>query len=52
MMVLIVSVGVMLALVLTLTVMNRRERRTRELIALDESGMIDARRHNDATGQR
>jgi HAMP domain-containing protein len=52
MLVLIVSVGILLALVVTLTVMDRRERRTRELIALAESGMLDARRHNDATGQR
>jgi hypothetical protein len=47
--VLIVSIGIMLALVLTLTVMGRRQRRTRERIALDESGILDARRHNDAT---
>ena len=40
------------ALVVTLTVMGRRERRTRDLIALEESGMLDARRHNDTTGQR
>ena len=39
MLVLIVSVGILLALVVTLTVMDRRERRTRELIALEESGM-------------
>jgi hypothetical protein len=52
MLVLIVSVGIMLALVVTLTVMDRRERRTRELIALEDSGMLDTRRHNDATGQR
>ena len=52
MVVLIVSVGIMLVLVLTLTVMGRRERRTRDLIALEESGVLDARRHNDATGQR
>ena len=52
MVVLIVSVGILFALVVTLTVMDRRERRTRELIALEESGMRDARRHNDATGQR
>jgi len=52
MVVLIASVGIMLALVVTLAVMNRRERRTRELIALEESGILDARRHNDATRQR
>jgi hypothetical protein len=52
MVVLIVSVGILLALVVTLTVMGRRERRTRELIALEESGMLDARRPNDATGER
>jgi hypothetical protein len=52
MLVLIVPVGIMLALIVTLTVMNRRERRTRDLIALEESGVLDARRHNDATGQR
>jgi hypothetical protein len=52
MVVLIVSVGILVALVVTLTVMGHRERRTRELIALDESGILDARRHNDATGQR
>ena len=52
MLVLIVSVGIMVALVVTLTVMDRRERRTRELIALEESGMLDACRHNDATGKR
>ena len=52
MVVLIVSVGILLALVVTLAVMGRRERRTRELIALEESGMLDARRPNDATGQR
>ena len=50
--VLIASVGIMLALMLTLTVINRRERRTRDQIALDESGGLDARRRNDATGQR
>ena len=52
MMVLIVSVGIVLTLVATLSVMSRRERRTRKLIALDESGMLDARRYNDATSQR
>jgi hypothetical protein len=52
MVVLIVSVGILLALIVTLTVMGRRERRTRQLIALEESGMLDARRHNDTTGQR
>jgi hypothetical protein len=52
MVVLIVSVGIMLALVVTLTVMGRRERRTRDLIVLEESGALDARRHNDATGER
>lgn len=50
--VLIASIGIMLALVLIRTVMGRRERRTRDLIALEESGILDARRHNDATGQR
>ena len=50
--VLIASIGIMLVLVLTLTIMNHRERRTRDRIALDESGILDARRHNDATGQR
>ena len=50
--VLIVSVSIVLVLVLTLTVMNHRERRTRRRIELDESGIIDARRYNDATGQR
>jgi hypothetical protein len=50
--ILIASVGFMVALVVVLTVMNRRERRTRDLIALDESGVLDARRHNDATGSR
>jgi hypothetical protein len=50
--VLIVSIGIMLAVVLTLTVMGRRERRTRERIALDECGILDARRHNDATASR
>jgi hypothetical protein len=50
--VLIASICIMLALVLILTVMGRRERRTRDLIALEESGILDARRHNDATGQR
>jgi len=52
MMVLIVSVGILLALVVTLTFMGRRERRTRDAIALDESGVLDARRHPDATGSR
>jgi hypothetical protein len=52
MVVLIVSVGILVALVVTLTVMDRRERRTRELIAWEESGLLDARRHNDPTGQR
>jgi len=52
MMVLIVSVGILLALVVTLTFMGRRERRTRDAIALDESGVLDARRHRDATGSR
>jgi hypothetical protein len=52
MVVLIVSVGILLALVVTLTVMGRRERRTRDLIALEESGALDARRHNDSTGRR
>ena len=52
MVVLVVFVGIMLALVLTLTVINRRERRSRDLIALEESGVLDARRHNDATGRR
>ena len=52
MLVLIVSVGILVALVVTLTVMDRRERRTRELIALEESGMLDARRRSDATGKR
>ena len=51
MVVLIVSVGILLALVVTLTVMGRRERRARQLIALEESGMLDARRHNDTTGR-
>jgi hypothetical protein len=32
--------------------MGRRERRTRRLIALEESGMLDARRYKDTTGQR
>jgi hypothetical protein len=50
--VLIASIGIVLALVLILTVVERRERRTRDRIALDESGILDARRHNDATGQR
>ena len=48
----IVSIGIMLALIVTLTVMGRRERRTRDLIALEESGILDARRHNGATGSR
>jgi hypothetical protein len=52
MVVLIVSVGIMLALVLTLTVMSRRERRTRDLIALEESGVLGARDHNDASGSQ
>ena len=52
MVVLIVSVGILLALIVTLTVMGRRERRTRQLIALEASGRLDARRHNDTTGQR
>jgi hypothetical protein len=52
MVVLIVSVGIMLALVLTLAVMNRRERRTRGRIGLDENGIVDARRYNDATAPR
>jgi hypothetical protein len=52
MVVLIVSVGILLALIVTLTVMGRRERRTRDLIALEESGALDARRHNDSTGRR
>ena len=47
MVVLIVSVGILVALVVTLTVMDRRERRTRDLIALEESGTLDARRHNE-----
>ena len=50
MVVLIVSVGIMLALVLTLTVIDRRERRTHDQIGLDESGVLDARCHNDAAG--
>jgi hypothetical protein len=50
--ILIASVGVMVALILILTVMNRRERRTRDLIALDERGILDARRHNDATASQ
>ena len=52
MVVLIVSVGIMFALVLTLSVMNRRERRTRDLIGLDDRGILDARRYNDASSQR
>jgi hypothetical protein len=52
MVVLIVSVGIILALVVTLSVLSHRERRTRKLIGLDESGMLDARRYNDATSQR
>ena len=50
MVVLIACVGIMVALVVTRTVRDRRERRTRELIALEESGMLDARRYNDADG--
>ena len=50
--ILIASVGVLVALILILTIMNRRERRTRDLIALEESGVLDARRHNDATGSQ
>ena len=50
--IIIVSVGILFALILILTIMNRRERRTRDLIALEESGVLDARRHNDATGSR
>ena len=52
MVVLVVSVGILVALVVTLTVMGRRERRTRELIALEESGVLDARRHNAATDRQ
>lgn len=52
MVVLIVSVGILLALVVTLTFMGRRERRTRDAVALDESGVLDARRHRGATGSR
>ncbi len=50
--VLIASIGIMLVLVLTLTVMGRRERRTRGSIGLDENAILDARRHNDATASR
>ena len=46
------SVGILVALIVILTIMGRRERRTRESIALDERGILDARRHNDATGSR
>lgn len=46
--ILIASIGIMVALILILTVMSRRERRTRDLIALEESGVLDTRRHNDA----
>jgi hypothetical protein len=49
MVVLIVSVGILLALIVTLTVMGRRERRTRQLIALEESGILDARHYNQAS---
>ena len=52
MVVLIVSVGILLALIVTLTVMNHRERRTRGRVELDESRILDARRYNDATAQR
>ena len=46
------SVGILIALIVILAIMNRRERRTRELIALEESGILDTRRHNEATDQR
>ena len=52
MVVLIVCVGTLIALVVTLTVMDRRERRLRRLIALEESGVLDIRRHDEASGQR
>ena len=46
------SVGILVALVVILTIVNRRERRTRESTTLDESGILDARRHNDGTAAR
>ena len=52
MVVLIACVGILLALVVTLTVMDRRERRTRQLIALEESGILDIRRYNDTSDRR
>jgi hypothetical protein len=48
----IASIGIMVALILILTVMGRRERPMRDLIALEESGILDVRRHNDASGSR
>jgi hypothetical protein len=48
----IASIGIVLTLVLILTVMNRRARRTGHRVGLDESGIVDARYHNDTRAQQ
>jgi len=50
--VLIACIGIVVALVLILAILNRRARRTGRTAGLDDSAIADARYYNDTRAQQ